>query len=75
MLILILFISFFLVPIMEKTSNQVDSRGSDEHYDNEKHARHDNDVSVDEAILSEFTKDEQRSIIHRIDRRLVLVCS
>ena len=31
------------------------------------------DSASDTAILSEFTKEEERSIIHRIDRRLVVV--
>jgi hypothetical protein len=30
-------------------------------------------MSSDTAILSEFTKEEERRIVHRVDRRLVTV--
>jgi len=57
---------------MGKILNQVDTPRSNEQYDNEKLNTHINRSVSDEAILSEFTKDEERSILHRIDRRLVL---
>src|ERR1700753_1975500 len=33
---------------------------------------HDSDTASDHAILSEFSKSEERRIMHRIDRRLVV---
>jgi MFS transporter, ACS family, DAL5 transporter family protein len=44
----------------------------DSYNDNEKYSRHLNDSASDDAILSEFTKSEEKKIMHRIDRRLVL---
>jgi hypothetical protein len=38
--------------------------------DAEKVVTHDSDTGSD-AILSEFTHEEERKIVHRIDRRLV----
>jgi len=41
-------------------------------YENEKGRRHLSDAASDEAILAEFSPAEEKRIMHKIDRRLVL---
>jgi hypothetical protein len=58
---------------MEKNEmNHGDPVAATNSYDNEKHPRHINDSASDDAVLSEFSRSEEKRIIHRIDRRLVL---
>jgi hypothetical protein len=58
---------------MEKNeSNQGDPVAAADSYDDEKQPRHISDSASDDAVLSEFSRSEEKRIIHRIDRRLVL---
>lgn len=43
-----------------------------EAYTGKAHESRNSDVASQEAILTEFSKEEERKIMHRIDRRLVL---
>jgi len=57
---------------MEKQTTTDSPVKDDFHHDNEKHVPRLSDVASDDAILSEFTAEEERRIMRRIDVRLVL---
>ncbi len=45
-----------------------------EHYDNVDIKRIGSETNSQDAFVEEFTPAEQRRIVHRIDRRLVVTC-